>query len=176
MQQGFTIWFSGFSGSGKSTISRELEKQLKERVNSNIEVLDGDEIRNELNWDLGFSKEDRITNLKRIAYITKILSRNDIIAIAAFISPYREARDHARSLNSRFLEVFINCPLEVCEERDIKGLYKKAREGEIEQFTGISDPYEEPESPDVIVSTHKTTPEECAEQIIEKAIKMNYLD
>lgn len=173
---GFTIWFSGLSASGKTTVSREVESQLRKKVENNIEVLDGDEIRKELNWDLGFSKEDRLTNLKRVSYITKILSRNGVIVIAAFICPYQEARDYARSLNINFIEVYIKCPLGVCETRDPKGMYKKARTGDIKKFTGISDPFEEPANPDIIVETDCMDPKECARKIVDKAVGLGYLE
>ncbi len=173
-KKGFTIWFTGLSGSGKSTVAQELEKILKEKGYF-VEVLDGDEIRKELNYDLGFSKEDRDTNIKRISFLTKILSRNGVVAIGAAISPYRELRKYARSLNKNFCEVYVNCPLEECIKRDPKGMYKKALAGEIKNFTGIDDPYEPPENPELVLETHKETPEESAKKVIEKLVELKFM-
>ena len=171
-RKGFTIWLTGLSGSGKSTIARLLAEKLQDR---HVEILDGDEIRTNISKGLGFSKEDRDTNIRRIGYVAHILSRNGIIAISAAISPYRAIRDENRRLIKDFMEVYVNCPLEVCEKRDVKGLYKKARRGEIKQFTGISDPYEPPENPEVICYTDKETPEESVEKILKKARELGYL-
>jgi adenylylsulfate kinase len=163
---GFTVWFTGLSGSGKSTISDSLVAELTRRE-SRIEVLDGDVVRENLSKGLGFSKEDRDTNVRRIAFVADLLSRNGVPVITAAISPYREIRGEAREMmDGRFIEVFVDTPLEVCEERDVKGLYKKARAGEIPEFTGVSDPYEAPENPEITIKTENETPEESARQIL----------
>lgn len=163
--KGFTIWFSGLPSSGKTTIARLLEQKLKQR-GLKVEVLDGDIVRQYFSKGLGYTREDRIENLRRIAYVAHLLSRNGIIAICAAVSPYEEARENARKLNERIVEVYTKCPIEVCIERDVKGMYKKALKGEISNFTGISDPFEEPQNADVICETHIETPEESAEKII----------
>lgn len=175
MQKGFTIWFTGLSGSGKTTVSKLVEQKIRER-NRNIEVLDGDVIRTNLSKELGFTKEDRDTNIKRIAFVCKLLTRNGAANIAAAISPYRETRDYARTEIGDFIEVFVKCPLEVCIERDTKGLYQKALAGEIDNFTGISDPYEEPLYPEIILETDKETPEKSAEKVIAKLEELGYLE
>lgn len=175
MQKGVTIWFTGLSGAGKTTVSGILVDMLKQRGLQKIEVLDGDVVRTNLSKGLGFSKEDRDTNIKRIAFVCHLLSRNGVTAIAAAISPYREIRSYARELIGDFLEVYVNCPLEVCAERDPKGLYKKAMKGEIKNFTGISDPYEEPLAPEVIIHSDNETPEDGARKIIAKLEEMGYL-
>jgi adenylyl-sulfate kinase len=162
--EGFTIWFTGLSGAGKSTVSNILEAKLRS-LGARVEVLDGDVVRTHLSKGLGFSKEDRDTNIRRIGFVCQILSRNGVIAIAAAISPYRETRDYVRSQVSNFVEVFAYCPLDKLVERDVKGLYKKALAGEIKEFTGVSDPYEEPLNPEVVINTHVETPEQSAEKI-----------
>ena len=165
-ETGYTIWFTGLSGSGKSTIADLLVEDLKAR-GSRIEVLDGDVVRENLSKGLGFSKEDRDTNIRRIAFVADLLSRNGVPVITAAISPYRETRDEARELmDGRFVEVFVDTSLEVCEERDIKGLYKKARAGEIPEFTGVSDPYEPPLDPEITLETEGRTPQESAAEVI----------
>ncbi|MHB8171843.1 MAG: adenylyl-sulfate kinase [Thermincolia bacterium] len=173
-QKGFTLWFTGLSGSGKSTLSKIVEDELRKR-GRNVEILDGDEVRENLSKGLGFSKEDRDTNIKRIGYVAKLLGRNGVAVITAAISPYREVRDFIREDNKDFVEVFVNCPVDKCIERDVKGLYKKAIAGEIKQFTGISDPYEEPFNPEVVVETHLETPEQSAAKIISKLEELKYL-
>ncbi|TMK71782.1 MAG: adenylyl-sulfate kinase [Actinobacteria bacterium] len=166
-EQGFCLWFTGLSGSGKTTITTLLVKELRKR-GSKLEVLDGDIVRENLSKGLGFSKEDRDTNIRRIAFVADLLSRNDVPVITAAISPYREIRDEARKkMGDRFIEVYTQAPLEVCEERDVKGLYAKARAGEIKEFTGISDPYEPPENPEILIQTDKQSPEESAQQILD---------
>src|SRR5215211_861121 len=165
--KGFTLWFTGLSGSGKTTITTHLVKELRKR-SVPLEVLDGDIVRENLSKGLGFSKEDRDTNIRRIAFVANLLSRNGVPVITAAISPYREIRNEARELmDGRFVEVYAKAPLEVCEERDVKGLYAKARSGEIKEFTGISDPYEPPENPEILVETDKQSPEESAKQILD---------
>ena len=165
-RKGFTLWFTGLSGSGKSTLAQFLTPILKER-GCNVEVLDGDEVRENLSKGLGFSKEDRDTNIRRIGYVARLLSRNGACAITAAISPYTSVRDEVRSMTeAAFVEVYVEAPLAVVEERDTKGLYKKARAGEIKNFTGISDPYEAPENAEVTVHTGSETIEESSARII----------
>jgi len=172
--KGFTVWFTGLSGAGKSTIAEVLVRKLRER-NMKVELLDGDVVRTNLSKGLGFSKEDRDTNIRRIAFVCHLLSRNNVCAVAAAISPYRAIRDEARALIGDFVEVFVNTPLEECERRDVKGLYAKARAGELKQFTGIDDPYEEPLNPEVVCFTTRETPEESANKIMQKLDELGYL-
>ena len=174
-QVGFTLWFTGLSGAGKSTIADILEKKIKEK-GLKIEILDGDVVRTHLSKGLGFSKEDRDANIRRIGYVASLLSRNGVIAITAAISPYKEIRNEVRAMHENFVEVYVKCPLEVVEKRDVKGLYKKARRGEIPQFTGISDPYEEPLSPEIIVETNNETPEESANKILKWLSKNSFIE
>jgi adenylylsulfate kinase len=165
-EKGFTLWFTGLSGSGKTTISRQLEGHLRER-GSKLEILDGDIVRENLSKGLGFSKEDRDTNIRRIAFVADLLSRNGVPVITAAISPYKEIRDEARQLmGDRFIEVFVKASVDTCAERDVKGLYAKAFSGEIKEFTGVSDPYEEPENPEFVCDTESETPEESAEKLL----------
>ncbi|HOO55571.1 MAG TPA: adenylyl-sulfate kinase [bacterium] len=174
-QKGFTIWFTGLSGSGKTTVSEVVEKRLRDR-SLKVEVLDGDVVRTNLSKGLGFSKEDRDTNILRIGFVCNLLTRNGVIAIAAAISPYRDIRDRNRELVGNFIEVFVDTPLDECERRDVKGLYAKARAGEIKGFTGIDDPYEAPLNPEVTLDTTNSSPEECADIILAKAVELGYLD
>jgi ATP sulfurylase/adenylyl-sulfate kinase len=171
---GFTIWFTGLSGAGKSTLARALEGALHERQR-HVEVLDGDEVRENLSKGLGFSKEDRDTNIRRIAYVARMVSRSGGVAITAAISPYRAIRDEARAQIGPFVEVFVRCPLNVLVERDTKGLYARALRGEIAQFTGVSDPYEEPLAPEVVVDTDVETIDESARKILNKLESLGYL-
>ena len=173
--RGFTVWFTGLSGSGKSTITDLLTEEFKKR-GLRHEILDGDVVRTNLSKGLGFSKEDRDTNIRRIGFVCQILTRNEVVAIAAAISPYRAIRDEVREKIGRFVEVFVDTPLEVCEERDVKGLYKKARSGEIKEFTGISDPYEPPEHPEVVCKTNEETVEESTEKILAKLRELGYIE
>ena len=161
---GFTLWFTGLSGAGKSTISTILEARLR-AGGARVEVLDGDVVRTHLSKGLGFSKEDRDTNVRRIGFVAGMLSRHGVIAIAAAISPYRAVRDEVRSRIPNFVEVYVECPIAVLAERDVKGLYKKALAGEISGFTGVSDPYEPPLHPEVIVNSSVETPEQSAAKI-----------
>lgn len=164
--KGLTLWFTGLSGSGKSTLASYLTPKLKE-LGKRVEILDGDEVRENLSKGLGFSKEDRDTNIRRIGFVANMLARNGVVAITAAISPYRDVRNEIRSkAQAAFVEVYVHCPLDVLEDRDTKGLYKKAKAGIIKNFTGISDPYEAPESPDVLVDTSKEAIEESAEKIL----------
>jgi adenylyl-sulfate kinase len=171
---GFTIWFTGLSGAGKSTLAEIIKQRLNER-GRNVEVLDGDEVRTHLSKGLGFSKEDRDTNIKRIAFVAKLLTRNGVATISAAIAPYREARAWARQEIGNFVEVYVKCPLEVCRQRDVKGLYKLVDEGKIKHFTGVDDPYEEPENPEVIVETDKESTEESVQKIFAKLEELGYL-
>ena len=164
--KGFTLWFTGLSGSGKTTITNQLVKELRKR-DVPLEVLDGDIVRENLSKGLGFSKEDRDTNIRRIAFVANLLSRNGVPVITAAISPYKEIRDEAREMmDDRFIEVYAKASVEVCEQRDVKGLYAKARSGEIKEFTGVSDPYEPPENPEIVIETETQSPEESAQQIL----------
>jgi adenylyl-sulfate kinase len=165
-EQGFCLWFTGLSGSGKTTITTHLVKELRRR-GSKLEVLDGDIVRENLSKGLGFSKEDRDTNIRRIAFVADLLSRNGVPVITAAISPYREIRDEARGvMGDRFIEVFVKASVEVCAERDVKGLYEKAFKGEIKEFTGVSDPYEPPLSPEITLDTEHESPEESAAKLL----------
>ena len=162
--QGFTLWFTGLSGAGKSTISGIIEKRLRE-AGARVEVLDGDVVRENLSKGLGFSKEDRDENIRRIGFVCELLSRNGVIAMVAAISPYRAVREQIRRRIRNFVEVYVECPLEVVAGRDVKGLYKKAIAGEIPQFTGVSDPYEPPLNPEVVVHSASQSPEESANRV-----------
>jgi adenylyl-sulfate kinase len=162
--QGLTLWFTGLSGAGKSTISSMLEERLR-AAGAKVEVLDGDVVRTHLSKGLGFSKEDRNENIRRIGFVCELLSRHGVISIAAAISPYRAVREELRARIPNFVEVYVECPIEVLAERDVKGLYKKALAGEILQFTGVSDPYEPPLAPEVTVNSSTETPEQSVEQI-----------
>ncbi|HEX9132431.1 MAG TPA: adenylyl-sulfate kinase [Ktedonobacteraceae bacterium] len=173
--KGFTIWFTGLSGAGKSTLSEAIEERLKAR-GRNIEILDGDIVRTHLSKGLGFSREDRDTNIKRIAFVCGLLTRNGIICISAAIAPYREARQWARQEIGNFVEVYVKCPIEVCRQRDVKGLYKLVDEGKIKGFTGVDDPYEEPEHPELVVETSKETIEESVGRIFAKLEELGYLE
>ncbi len=176
--KGVTVWFTGLSGAGKTTVALEVEKQLEEE-GYYTQRLDGDIVREKLTKDLGFTKEDRNKNIERNTFVAKILTDNDVITLCSFISPYESARSYAREEISEvgeFVEVFVNTPLEVCEERDVKGLYKQAREGKIDNFTGISDPYEEPKNPDVELKTAKESVEESAEIVINHLKDKGVLD
>jgi len=166
-RQGFTLWFTGLPCSGKTTVSKIVEQELRDRGLS-VESLDGDEVRQNLSKDLGFSKEDRDKHIFRVGFVAKLLSRNGVATLAAFISPYRSVRDRLRSEINNFIEIYVKCPLEVCMQRDIKGMYKKAIAGEIQNFTGISDPYEEPLNPEIVLETDKETPTESAQKVIQK--------
>jgi adenylyl-sulfate kinase len=162
--KGFTIWLTGLSGAGKSTVSHLLEERLR-AVGGRVEVLDGDVVRTWLSKGLGFTKEDRDENIRRIGFVCELLSRNGVIAIASTISPYREVREEVRARIGNFVEVFVECPIEVLAKRDVKGLYKKALAGEIAHFTGISDPYEPPLLPEVVVNSSMETPEQSVAKI-----------
>lgn len=162
--EGITVWVTGLSGSGKSTIANLLASRLR-RVGAKVEVLDGDVVRTNLSKGLGFSKEDRDINIRRIGFVCGLLSRNGVVAIAAAISPYRKIRDEVRANTVNFVEVFADCPLDTLVARDVKGLYKKALAGEIKNFTGVSDPYEPPESPEVRIDSSRETPEQSTDAV-----------
>ena len=174
-QKGVTIWFTGLSGSGKTTLARMLETELRRRGYERIEVLDGDAVRTHLSKGLGFSREDRDTNIRRIGFVCKLLTRNGVIAIASAISPYRETRDANRKEIGDFIEVYCKCDVESCIRRDVKGFYKKALAGEIKNYTGVDDPYEEPFHPEVVIETDRETPEESVSKIIQKLERLGYL-
>jgi adenylyl-sulfate kinase len=162
---GFCLWFTGLSGSGKSTIAEVVMEELRRRGHR-VELLDGDEVRENLSKGLGFSKEDRDINIRRIGWVAAVLARNGVVAITAAISPYRDIRDEIRGQIDNFVEVYVDTPLDLCEERDVKGLYAKARSGEIPQFTGVSDPYEPPSAPEVRVVTHDRDVAASAAQVL----------
>lgn len=165
--QGLTLWLTGLSGSGKSTITEALYKRLvQDYPQMPIEILDGDEVREHLCRDLSFSKEDRFTNIERIAFLAGKLSKHGVLVLVPVIAPYKEARAIARSLSENFVEVFVKASIDTVTKRDVKGLYAKAIAGEIPNFTGISDPYEEPENPEILIETEKLTVDESVEQII----------
>ena|SRR2546425_4407119 len=167
IKDGCTIWFTGLSGVGKTTISRLLCAELKAR-GLRVEVLDGDEVRRSLSAGLGYSKADRDAHIRRIGFVCNLLSRNGVIAIAATISPYRAVRDEVRATQDRgrFVEVFLDCPLEVLAKRDVKGLYQKALNGKIENFSGIDDPYEPPEAPELAIHTHQEDPHASVARVL----------
>lgn len=163
---GFVLWFTGLSGSGKSELATRVAEKLR-KIDKKVEILDGDIVRQSLTKDLGFTEADRKTNLERVTFVAKLLSRNGVATLVSFISPYIASREAARKETTNFIEVFVKCPVEVCIERDTKGLYKKALAGEIENFTGISHPYEEPPNPEIIIETDKETPEESVKKILD---------
>lgn len=173
-QKGFTLWFTGLSGAGKTTVTMALEKQLRAR-GVKVERLDGDTVRQSLTRDLGFSKEDRDKNIERVTFVAKLLSRNGVGVLTAFISPYRGTREMVRRETTNFIEVFVNAPLEVCAQRDVKGMYAKAFAGEIQNFTGVNDPYEEPLNPEIVLNTHEETLEESVAKCIAYLEKHGYV-
>ncbi len=173
-ERGFTIWFTGLSGAGKTTIAQALEPVLRER-GLKVESLDGDVVRTNLNKGLGFSKEDRDTNILRIGFVSHLLSRNGVVVLASAISPYRDIRDEVRGQIGDFVEVYVQCPLDALVKRDVKGLYEKALRGEIANFTGVSDPYEEPLNPEVVVETNKETVEESLAKVLAALEERGYL-
>ncbi len=174
MEKGVTLWFTGLSGSGKSTIANALTPRLK-ALGKRVEILDGDEVRTNLSKGLGFSKEDRDTNIRRIGYVAQLLTRNGAVAITAAISPYRAIRDEVRSRIGDFVEIYAKCPLDALVARDVKGLYKKALAGEIKEFTGVSDPYEEPLHPEIVVETDRETVEESVNKVLARLAELGYL-
>ena len=171
---GFTVWFTGLPCSGKTTVADIVAEELKRR-GAATERLDGDIVRKGLTRDLGFTKEDRDKNIERITFVAKLLSRNNVAVLSSFISPYKKVRDKVRSEVTNFIEVFVDCSIEVCEKRDVKGMYKKARKGEIKNFTGVDDPYENPPNPEITICTDKETPEESAVKILIELEKMGFI-
>ncbi|MGH2675338.1 MAG: adenylyl-sulfate kinase [Actinomycetota bacterium] len=171
---GFAVWFTGLSGSGKSTIAELLSAELERRA-VRWELLDGDVVRTNLSKGLGFSKEDRDTNILRIGWVAERLAYHGAAVLVSAISPYREIRDRVRARVPRFVEVFVSCPVEECARRDVKGLYEKAFRGEITGFTGVDDPYEPPEHPEVVVETDRMTPEECLDRVTAKLEELGYI-
>jgi len=173
-EKGVTVWFTGLPCSGKTTIAKEVKRILEER-GMDVELLDGDTVRDYIR-NKDFSKEGRNKHLRYIAVMAKLLSQRGVIVLCSFVSPYRENRDFARSICANFVEVYVKTPVEVCIERDVKGMYKKALNGEIKGFTGIDDPYEEPENPELVVETDKETLEESTQKVLEKLKEMGYIE
>jgi adenylyl-sulfate kinase len=174
--RGFTVWFTGLPCSGKSTLAGLLKERLLERGFQSIELFDGDELRRHLSADLGFSKKDRDIHILRLGYVCHLLTRNGVPNLAAVISPYRAVRDAVRSQVGRFVEVYVKCPVETCAKRDVKGMYEKAFRGEIPNFTGVSDPYEEPLAPEVVVETDQKGPEACVEQVLTRLEELGFVE
>lgn len=173
--RGVTVWFTGLPCSGKTTVAGLLERRLRE-LGYRVEVMDGDVVRTNLSKGLGFSREDRDINIRRIGFVCHLLSRNGVIAIAAAISPYRSVRDDVRrAIGADFLEVYASCPLEVCIQRDVKGMYKKALAGEIKGFTGVDDPYEPPTAPEVSLETGRERPEESLAKVLKVLAQRGYI-
>ena len=172
--KGFTLWFTGLVCSGKSALADALANDLKMR-GMKVERLDGDIVRKSLTRDLGFSDEDRRINIERVTFVAKLLTRNGVAVLASFISPFNDIRDYSRKEIGTYILVYVKCPLEVCEQRDVKGLYAKARAGEIKKFTGIDSPFEEPDKADIIVDTYKQNVEESKEIVLKALNKMGYL-
>jgi adenylylsulfate kinase len=172
--KGVTVWMTGLPSSGKSTLARGLEKRFRSN-GFRVELLDGDVVRTHLSKGLGFSKEDRDANIKRIGFVCHLLTRNGIIAIVSAVSPYREARDFNRRMIGDFVEVYVKASAEACEKRDVKGLYKKAKAGEIKGFTGVDDPYEEPELAEIVCDTENESPEQSLNKIVEKLEALGYV-
>ena len=176
LDRGFTLWFTGLSGAGKTTVAEIVEHELRDRAGT-VEVLDGDIVRTNLSKGLGFSREDRDTNVLRIGFVANLLTRNGVPVIVSAISPYKEARDQVRrEIGEDFIEIFVDCPVDVCAERDVKGLYKKAYSGEISEFTGVSDPYELPAAPELTLRTNEEEPQDSARRVIEKLEELGYLE
>jgi len=173
-QKGFTLWFTGLSGSGKTAIAKHVAQELRDR-DLKVERLDGDIVRQSLTRDLGFSKEDRDKNIERVTFVAKLLTRNGVAVLCSFISPYRERRAKSRQEIGEFIEVYVECPVEECAQRDVKGLYEKAFVGEIENFTGVSDPYEAPENPEIVCHTAQETLEESVAKILAYLEEQGYV-
>jgi adenylyl-sulfate kinase len=173
-QKGFTLWFTGLPCSGKSAVADRVAEMLREK-GLRIERLDGDIVRQDLTRDLGFSKEDRDENIRRVTFVAKLLTRNGVGVLTSFISPYREVRARSRREIGDFIEVYAKCALEECIRRDVKGMYQKAMRGEIKEFTGISDPYEEPENPEILLQTDKETLEESVAVVLKRLEELGYL-
>jgi adenylylsulfate kinase len=173
-QKGFTAWFTGLPCCGKTTVADKVAEILKSK-GYKVERLDGDVVRKDLTKDLGFSKEDRDENIKRVTFFAKELTQNGIAVLATFVSPYRERRDKSRKEIGDFVEIYVKCPIDVCKKRDVKGMYKKSLAGEIKNFTGVNDPYEEPENPELIIETDKETVDESVEKVLKKLEELEYI-
>ena len=173
-QKGVTLWFTGLPCSGKSAIADIVAEKLKAQ-GLRAERLDGDVVRQDLTRDLGFSKADRDENIRRVTFVAKLLARNGVAVLVSFISPYREMRDRARQQISSFVEIYVKCPMEVCAKRDVKGMYQKAMRGEIKEFTGVNDPYEEPLHPELVLETDKETLDQSVEKTMAKIKELGYL-
>lgn len=173
-QKGVTLWFTGLPCSGKSAVADAVAERLR-ASSLRVERLDGDIVRRDLTRDLGFSKADRDENIRRVTFVSKLLTRNGVAVLTSFISPYREMRDRARDEIGSFMEIYVKCPVEVCMKRDVKGMYQKALRGEIKEFTGVSDPYEEPERAELVLETDKETLAESVDRVLSKARELGYL-
>jgi|TARA_B100001971_G_C18265534_1_gene591833 adenylylsulfate kinase len=173
-QKGFTVWFTGLPCSGKTTVADVVAERLKER-GYKVERLDGDIVRQGLTSDLGFTKQDRDENIKRVTFVAKLLTRNGVAVLATFVSPYRARRIKTREEIGEFIEVYTRTPVEVCIDRDVKGMYKKALQGEISNFTGVDDPYEEPEDPELVLDTSKESIEESVENVLKRLTQLGYI-
>jgi adenylylsulfate kinase len=173
-QQGCTVWFTGLPCCGKTTIADRVALLLQQKGYT-VERLDGDIVRQGLTKDLGFSKKDRNENIRRVVSVAKMLTRSNILVLATFVSPYREQRRNARKVIGRFVEVYVRCPLEICKKRDVKGMYQKALEGKIKHFTGVDDPYEEPEYPELIVDSDKESIEESITKVMKRLKELEYI-
>ncbi|WP_124727451.1 adenylyl-sulfate kinase [Staphylospora marina] len=167
MRNGWTLWFTGLSGAGKTTVARLVENELVKLGRPRVQLLDGDLMREETHRDLGFTRDDRIIHIKRAAWVAALLNGHGVAVLASFITPYREMREYCRRRIPGYHEVYVKCSLETCIERDVKGLYRKALAGEIDHFTGISDPYEEPPDPDLVLDTETETPEQSAGKVLD---------
>jgi len=174
MSKGVTVWFTGLPCSGKTTVADRVAEVLRKQGRK-VERLDGDTVRKGLTSDLGFSKKDRDENIKRVTFVAKLLTRNDVVVLATFVSPYIERRNLTRQEIGSYMEVYVRCSLEECMKRDVKGMYRKAMAGEIKDFTGVDDPYEEPENPELILDTDKETVEESVDKVLEKIRSLGYL-
>jgi len=174
-QKGFTAWFTGLPCCGKTTIADKVAEILKKR-GYKVERLDGDIVRKDLTKDLGFSKEDRDENIRRVSYLAKNLTKSGLIVLATFVSPYKARREKSREEIGNFVEIYVKCPVEVCKKRDVKGMYKKALAGEIKNFTGVDDPYEEPDNPELIINSDKETIGESVEKVLKKLEELDYIE
>jgi adenylylsulfate kinase len=174
-QRGFTAWFTGLPCSGKTTVADGVAEILRDK-GYKVERLDGDTVRKGLTSDLGFSKEDRDENIKRVTFVAKLLARNGVAVLATFVSPYRERRARTREEIGNFVEIYTRCSVEICIERDVKGMFEKALAGEIKNFTGIDDPYEEPESPELILDTDKESIDESVRKVLDKLEELGYIE
>ena len=174
-QKGFTVWFTGLPCCGKTTVADKVAEILKSK-GYKIQRLDGDIVRKDITKDLGFSKEDRDENIRRVSFLAKNLTKSGLIVLATFVSPYKARREKSREEIGNFVEIYVKCPIEVCKKRDVKGMYEKALAGEIKNFTGVDDPYEEPENPELIIETDKETVDESVEKVLKKFEELGYID